>query len=153
MPGLGVQHPNPGPTCPLNHQWVLLPPCTSSFHLNKGKSRKHRLKTMLSRVCMGCPRKETRIQLSIRSFRHLTCDFNPSKTLRENRHSLPRDSSSMLVVTCSDVMVNAFHRDNGIRNSFPMEVPHHTFDAAMDLLSKHNKKRGELMMHLTQSTW
>lgn len=56
----------------------------------------------------------------------------------------------MLAVTCSDVMINAFHRDNGTRDSFSMEVPHHAFDAAMDLLSKHDKKRGELMTHSTR---
>lgn len=38
-------------------------------------------------------------------------------------------------------MVNAFYRDNGVWNSFSVQVSHHAFDAPMNLLSKNEEKQ------------
>lgn len=48
-------------------------------------------------------------------------------------------------------MVNAFHGDNSIWNSFSMRIPHQAFDAPMDLLGEHEETEG-LTDHPEQQT-
>ena len=48
-------------------------------------------------------------------------------------------------------MVNAFHGDNSIWNSFSVQIPHQAFDAPMDLLGEHEGKQ-ELTDHPAQRT-
>lgn len=79
--GLGVRHLNPG----LTHQPVLNHPRHLVFHRNEGDIRRHRLSISLSRVSTVSLRKETIMQLSVRSFWHATCEVNPSKMLQGNR--------------------------------------------------------------------
>lgn len=74
--------------------------------------------------------------------------------LQEYEHFLLRNSSQTFAVTCSDVMVNAFHGDYSIWNSFSMQIPHQAFDAPMDLLGEHEgKQRGSETIRNSERTY